>query len=78
MPHHVFDTAQHSSGQDSTHEGQQVKSGQDPEENIQREDLLTALHTNKLIVIVQISSTGKENKKIIVMVLCVYVLLITY
>jgi len=70
--HHVFETAQYSSGQDSKHEGQKVEGSKDPEENIQRKDLLTTLHTNKLIVIVQISSTGekKASRQIIVMVLC--------
>jgi len=66
MSYKVFDAAQHCSGQYPCEEGHEVQAGKSPNQNVQREDFLTALYSNKLIVVAEIASTAdiKSNNSV--------------
>lgn len=54
----MLEAAQHGCGQDAREEGQQVEPRQDPDQNVESEDFLAALHANKLIVVTEVAAVG--------------------
>lgn len=57
VSYHVLDAAQHCRGQDAHEEDHKVKASETPDEEVQNENVVTALDSNKLIVVAEVSST---------------------
>lgn len=62
MSYQGLDVSEHGSSQDPREKRHEVQAGEGPDQNVQRENFLTALYSNKLKVIIHIVSTGKQSK----------------
>ncbi len=57
----VLDAAQHRCGKDAGEEGHEVQAGENPNENVESENFLTASYSNKVIVVAEVASTAQQQ-----------------
>ena len=65
MSYPVLEAAQHRCGEDACEEGHEVQASERPNQNVQSENFLTALYSNKLIVVAEVASTAEQNNSFI-------------
>lgn len=62
VTYHVLDAAKHRCGQHPQEEGHQVEASEDPDQDVKSVNFLTALYSNKLIVVVEVTSTAEQKQ----------------
>lgn len=60
--HQVLDAAQDSGAEDAAEHGRQVEKGQRPDQQVEREDLLAAVNTHKLVVAAEVATAVEKQR----------------
>lgn len=61
MPHQVTDAAQHGGAEDASEHGRQVEESQRPDQQVECDDLLAAVHAHKLVVATEVATAVKKQ-----------------
>lgn len=60
-PHQVLDAAQDSSAEKTSEHSCHVEEGQRPDQQVECHDLLTAVHSHKLVVAAEVATTVEKQ-----------------